>query len=83
MEWQYAVVQEVAGRDGHLRGVHLGEGDGTRHIDENLDIHFAHALERAPVESFLIQELSRVRSLDMAAAEVGAVPFQEAYLFGR
>jgi len=61
VEGQHAIVHEVAGRDRHLRGVDLGEGEGARHVDDDLDVDLAHTLERAPAERVLVKQLARPR----------------------
>src|SRR5262249_27192877 len=43
----------------------------------NLDVDLADALERAPVERVLVEQLAGPGALDVTAAEVGAVPLQE------
>src|SRR5581483_9966015 len=74
---QDAVVQQVACRDGHLRRIDLGKGEGAGDVDDDLDVDLADALERAPVKRVLVQELAGAGGLDMAAAELGAVALQQ------
>jgi hypothetical protein len=71
-------------RHRHLRGVDLGEGEGAEHVDDDLDVDFADALQRAPVERVLVEQLARLGRFDVAATEVDAVTFEEAdLLFGQ
>jgi hypothetical protein len=51
-------VQEVAGRDRHLRRVDLGEGKGARDVDDDLHVDLPDAFQRAPVKRFLIEQLA-------------------------
>jgi hypothetical protein len=54
LETQHAVVQQVAGRDWHLRRVDLREGEGARAVGDDLHVDLADALEGAPVKRVLI-----------------------------
>jgi hypothetical protein len=44
VEGQDAVVQQIAARHRHLRGVDLGEGEGAKGVDNDLDVDLADAL---------------------------------------
>lgn len=61
VEGQDAVVEEVTGGDGHLGGVDLREGEGAEDVDHDLDVDLADALEGAPVERVLVEQLARAR----------------------
>lgn len=58
VEGQDPVVEQVTGRDRHLGVVDLGEGQRAEGVDDDLDVDLADALQGAPVEGVLIQELS-------------------------
>ena len=58
VEGQHAVVEQLGGGDGHLRGIDLGEGQRAEGVDDDLHIDLAHALERSPVEGVLIEQFS-------------------------
>src|SRR5262249_44377879 len=80
VEGQDAVVEEVAGRDRHLGRIDLGEGEGAEDVDDDLDVDLADALEGAPVERVVVEELTRAAGLDVTATEVDAVALEEADL---
>jgi hypothetical protein len=58
----------------------LAKGSRAEGIDHHLHVDLAHALERAPVEGVLIEQLARGAGLDVPAAEVWAVALQQAHL---
>lgn len=58
VEGQDAIPEEIAGGDGHLRVVDLGEGERAEGVDHDLDLDLADALERAPVEGVLVEEVA-------------------------
>ena len=81
VERQYSIMEQVGGGDRHLRGVDLGERQGTEGVDDDLNVDLADALERAPVERVLIEQFSGRRGLDMAHAELRRVALQQPDLF--
>lgn len=50
VEGQHPLIEQIAGRDRHLRAVALGEGERAEGIDHHLHIDLAHPLQGAPVE---------------------------------
>src|SRR5262245_16030617 len=81
VEGQDALVEEVTGSNGHLRRVDLREGEGAEDVDDDLDVDLPDALERAPVERVLVEQLAGLGGFDVPAAEVDAVAFQQTDLF--
>jgi hypothetical protein len=77
VEGQDTVVEEVARGDRHLRRVDLREGEGARHVDDDLHVDLADALQRTPVKRVLIEQFAGPRSLNVTAAEVGAVALKQ------
>ena len=55
VERQDAIAEQISGSDWHLGGVDLCKGQRAEHIDDDLHVHLANTLERAPVERVLVQ----------------------------
>ena len=81
-EGEDAIVEQIARGGRHLGGVDLGEGERAEDVDDDLDVDLADALEGTPVEGVLVEQLTRPRGFDMAAAEVHAVALEELELLG-
>jgi hypothetical protein len=77
VEGQDAVVQQIAGGDRHLRGVDLREGHRARDVDDDLHVDLADALEHAPEERVLVEQLAWPGRFDVAGPELGAMAFEE------
>jgi len=84
VEGQDSIVEQVAGGDGQLGAVDLGEGERAEGVDDDLDVDLADSFESPPIEGALVQQLSRAVAFDVTAAKVGAVPFEPLdLLFGQ
>ncbi len=83
VEREHAIVEEIARRHRHLRGIDLGEGQGAEDVDDDLDVDLPDAPERAREDGVLIQRLTGLRRLDMATVELDAMAFEQAQLFFR
>ena len=75
-EGQRVVVQDLNGRDRHLRGVEPGPDEAAEAVQHGLDVDLADALQRAREEGVHGHKFARGVDLDMPLAVLGVEPLQ-------
>jgi len=82
VEGQHAIIQNIDGRLGKLRGVELPKGKGTVGIDNGLHVDPADPFQGAHQERILAEQVTRVEALDLALPEAGIGLLEEPDLLG-